>query len=326
MQKNSNYHFNKALKYYGFNKKEFAQKCKIPYDTVAGWKRGGHVPEYAFVLLKQLAFLENVTTLKPKPLTKVTLNTRLEKEIQVAFWGKAYDASYVLKEVKKANTKFVKPFFENLYYKDILKLLSIKQIEKLLPVLETQFKAEKILFWENVVKHFTADRLGDLAYIEHADFPRIENYYNLLLYKLKAFCDRTDTVKDMFDIYFLFKVLKPIEIKKLFLDLELKFLETTGYVYSVQSVVNALKIPRRWDIILTEDESMQVAMKKAIEDFQEDFASVLLDAQTSMLDFTYEKYLKDKVLAFDCDTAENYLSFYEKNAFVEQECRKYSLR
>ena len=174
--------------------------------------------------------------------------------------------------------------------------------------------------------NFTADRLGDLAYIKHADFPRIENYYNLLLYKLKAFCDRTDTVKDMFDIYFLFKVLNPIEIKKLFSDLELKFLETTGYVYSVQSVVNALKIPRRWDIILTEDERMQLAMKKAIEDFQEDFASVLLDAQTSMLDFTYEKYLKDKVLAFDCDTAENYLSFYEKNAFVEQECRKYSLK
>jgi len=174
--------------------------------------------------------------------------------------------------------------------------------------------------------NFTADRLGDFSYIKYVDFPRIENYYNLLLYKLKAFCDRTDTVKDIFDIYFLFKVLKPIEIKKLFLDLELKFLETTGYVYSVQSVVNALKIPRHWDIILTEDESMQLAMKKAIEDFQEDFVSVLLDAQTSMLDFSYEKYLKDKILAFDCDTAENYLSFYEKNAFVEHECRKYSLK
>jgi len=174
--------------------------------------------------------------------------------------------------------------------------------------------------------NFTADRLGDLAYIKHANFPRIENYYNLLLYKLKAFCDRTDTIKDIFDIYFLFKELEPIEIKKLFLDLELKFLETTGYVYSVQSLVNALKIPRRWDIILTEDNSMHVAMKKAIEDFQEHFTSVLLDPQTNILDFTYKKYLEEKVLLFDCDTIENYLSFYEKNAFVEQECQKYVLK
>jgi len=159
MQKSTHYHFDKALKYHGLNKKEFAKKCKIPYDTVAGWKRAGHVPEYAFVLLKQLAFLENTTIHKPKYLTKVTINPKLEKEIQVAFWGKAYNTSYILKEVKRANTKFVKPFFENLYYKDILKLLSIKQIEKLLPVLEVEFKAEKVLFWKNVVKHYTQGKM-----------------------------------------------------------------------------------------------------------------------------------------------------------------------
>ncbi len=160
MQKNSVYHFDKALKYYGLNKKDFAKKCKIPYDTVAGWKRGGHVPEYAFVLLKQLAFLENPVARSEnvKHLSKVAkkiMTTRLEREIQAAFWGKAYSPLYVLKEVKKANVKFVKPFFENLYHKDILKLLSMKQLEKLLPVLEKEFNAEKVLFWENIVKHYT---------------------------------------------------------------------------------------------------------------------------------------------------------------------------
>ena len=157
MQKNSVHHFDKALKYYGLNKKDFAQKCKIPYDTVAGWKRGGHVPEYAFVLLKQLAFLENPVTLNEKvqPLRKIAIDTRLAKEIQVAFWGKVYSPEYVLKEVKKANVKFVKPFFENLYHKDILKLLNMKQLEKLLPVLKREFNAEKVLFWEHVVKHYS---------------------------------------------------------------------------------------------------------------------------------------------------------------------------
>jgi hypothetical protein len=159
MQKNTHDHFDKALKHYGFTKKEFAQKCKIPYNTVAGWKRAGHVPEYAFVLLKQLAFLENARAVSTKPFTKTILTPKLEREIQVAFWGKVYDASYVLKEVKRANVKFVKPFFENLYYKDILKLLSIKQIEKLLPLLEVEFKAEKVLFWENVVKHYMQGKI-----------------------------------------------------------------------------------------------------------------------------------------------------------------------
>lgn len=278
------------------------------------------------MLLKQLAFLENPVTRREdiKPLKKVaksTIMTRLEKEIQVAFWGKAYTPRYILAEVKKANVKFVKPFFENLYHKDILKLLSIKQLEKLLPVLKKEFNAEKVLFWENVLGHYTQMNMPN----KDIDSPHKENYYNLLLYKLKAFCDRTDTIKDIFDIYFLFKELEPVQIKKLFLDLELKFLETTGYVYSVQSVVNALKIPRRWDIILAEDEPHQLAMKKAIEHFQYHFTSVLLDENTDALDFSYGTYLKEKTIEFDCENVENYLSFYEKNTFVEQECRWYLL-
>ena len=171
--------------------------------------------------------------------------------------------------------------------------------------------------------NFTADRFYDKEFIVHEDFPRIENHYNLLLYKLKALCDRTDTIKDLFDIYFLFKELEPLKIKILFSDLEMKFLETTGYVYNVPSVVNALKIPRRWDIILAGDEQMYHPMKEAVKNFQNDFSCLLLDASTEILDFSYAAYLKEKVAQFDCDSAENYLSFYEENAFVEQECRHY---
>ncbi len=82
-------------------------------------------------------------------------------------------------------------------------------------------------------------------------------------------------------------------------------------------------IPRKWDIILTCDENMQFAMKKAIENFQYKFTSSLLDADIEILDFSYGTYLNDKVLEFDCENAENYLSFYEGNAFVEKECRRY---
>ncbi len=147
--------FDKALNYHNITKKEFAQKSNIPYDTVTGWKRNGSVPDFAFVLLKKIAFTENPRrhqiTLKPTP---IKLTDKLTKEIQVAFWGKDYEVSYILKEVRKGNHKFVKPFFENVFYGDILKILPTKAIEKLLPSIQELFKKETALFWQNVVKMY----------------------------------------------------------------------------------------------------------------------------------------------------------------------------
>ena len=168
--------------------------------------------------------------------------------------------------------------------------------------------------------NFTADRFGDLAFVEHEDFPRIENPYNLLLYKLKALCDRTDTIKDLFDIYFLFKVLKPINLKQMLLDLEFKFLETTGYVYNTETLINTLNITRRWDIVLSVEDSLHYAMKEAVVAFQNDFATQLLLAPDE-LDFSYERYVKEKMEENRCDSVDNYLTFFEENLFLEKEIR-----
>ena len=168
--------------------------------------------------------------------------------------------------------------------------------------------------------NFTTDRFLDLTFISHEDFPRIENPYNLLLYKLKALCDRTDTIKDLFDIYFLFKILKPINLNQMLLDLEFKFLETTGYVYNAETIINALNITRRWDIVLTGDAKMHYAMKEAIIAFQNDFANTLLLAPKE-LDFSYETYVKKQMEKNSCSTVDEYLSFFEENAFIEEECR-----
>ena len=147
--------FDNALKYHNITKKEFSQKSNIPYNTVTGWKRNGSVPDFAFVLLKKIAFSENPRghqrRLKP---SSVKLTEALKKEIQVAFWGKDYEVNYILKEVRRGNLRFVKTFFENLFYGDILKILSIKAIEKLLPTIEKNFKKETALFWKNVVKMY----------------------------------------------------------------------------------------------------------------------------------------------------------------------------
>ena len=147
--------FDNALKHHNITKKAFAQKSNIPYDTVAGWKRNGSVPNFAFVLLKKIAFTENPRrhqmTLKPRP---IKLTDELTQKIHVAFWGKNYEVSYILKEVRKGNAAFVKPFFENIFYGDILKILPIKAIEKLLPTLDKLFKRQTALFWRNVVKMY----------------------------------------------------------------------------------------------------------------------------------------------------------------------------
>jgi len=147
--------FDNALKYHNITKKEFAQKSNIPYDTVAGWKRNGNVPDFAFVLLKKIAFTDNPRRhqLRLQP-TTVELTDKLKKEIQVAFWGKNYEVSYILKEVRKGNARFVKPFFENIFYGDILKILPVKAIEKILPVIKEIFKEETALFWKNVIKMY----------------------------------------------------------------------------------------------------------------------------------------------------------------------------
>ena len=52
--------FETLLKVKGISKKAFARYSGIPYDTVAGWKKSGYVPQYAIVLLHQMPFLKEV--------------------------------------------------------------------------------------------------------------------------------------------------------------------------------------------------------------------------------------------------------------------------
>ncbi|MBN1970645.1 MAG: hypothetical protein JW870_14865 [Candidatus Delongbacteria bacterium] len=45
----------------GISKRAFSDYAKIPYYTVAGWKKSGKVPAYALVLLKNMPFTKTVT-------------------------------------------------------------------------------------------------------------------------------------------------------------------------------------------------------------------------------------------------------------------------
>ena len=61
-------------------------------------------------------------------------------------------------------------------------------------------------------------------------------------------------------------------------------------------------------------------MKEAIVAFQNDFESTLLLAPKE-LDFSYETYLRTQMEKNNSSTVEEYLSFFEENFFIEEECR-----
>ncbi len=147
--------FDKALDYHHLSKKEFSKEGQIPYDTVAGWKKRGEVPPYAIVLLKKIAHQrkmlytphhQNIGTYTGRKV----IEPKLAKRIEVAFWGKALGYEEIIRRVRKAEPDFVKPFFENLYFKDVIAVLGQKQIAKLLPVLNTQFDSKTASFWKRV--------------------------------------------------------------------------------------------------------------------------------------------------------------------------------
>ena len=147
--------FDKALEYHHLTKKEFAKESGIPYDTVAGWKKRGEVPHYAVVLLKkivrerQMAYAvhnNRIGTL----VGRKTIDQKLAKRIEAAFWGKDIEYNEIIRRVRKGNPEFVKPFFENLYFKDVIAILGQKMIGKLLPVLDKQFDQHTTRFWNRV--------------------------------------------------------------------------------------------------------------------------------------------------------------------------------
>lgn len=53
--------FESILETKDISKRAFSNYAKIPYYTVVGWKKSGHVPAYALVLLKNMPFSKTVT-------------------------------------------------------------------------------------------------------------------------------------------------------------------------------------------------------------------------------------------------------------------------
>ena len=114
--------FNKILTTKKITKKAFSDYAKIPYYTVAGWKKSGTVPAYAMVIARDMVYRKILDEkakqqmkrgLKDASTMELNLLPKEKKRIEGAFWGTNYIAEEIVQEVLKGKSKFVKQFNEN---------------------------------------------------------------------------------------------------------------------------------------------------------------------------------------------------------------------
>lgn len=169
------------------------------------------------------------------------------------------------------------------------------------------------------ILNFTCNRVKDFAFVNE-DIFRTENLYNLLLYKLKALCDRPDTIKDLFDLYFILRDLQEVNISFLIEDINKKFKAAIGIEYSKENIVSALNHRLEWDIEIGEHVKHLHGLKLEIESFQEKLKSAF--ENNIILDFSYKTRIKEKAQEFGLDE-NDYIDIVEDNQFIVDEWNRY---
>ena len=118
----SNTIFEKLLTNNSLKKSDFADYAKIPYNTVAGWKKRNQVPTYAMVILKDMIFRkkleiqadQNFRRNHVAPRVQHILTSTEEKKLKSIFWGTNYTIEKITKELQQNNQVMIKRIQENL--------------------------------------------------------------------------------------------------------------------------------------------------------------------------------------------------------------------
>jgi len=118
----SNAVFEKLLACNNFKKSDFAEYSKIPYNTVAGWKKKNKVPPYAMVILKDMIYRnklemqaeQNLRRSYVVPRANYSLTPNEEKKLKSVFWGTNYTIDDIAKEMQNNNQTIIKRVEENL--------------------------------------------------------------------------------------------------------------------------------------------------------------------------------------------------------------------
>lgn len=166
--------------------------------------------------------------------------------------------------------------------------------------------------------NFTCTRIKDLTFLNQ-DIFKTENLYNLLLYKFKALCDRPDTIKDLFDIYFILRSSSTINIKTLLDDMNKKFYDAIDIKYTKEDIIKSLSYRLDWDIEIGDHVNHLHGLKLEINSFQEEL-KVSFEYDEN-LDFSYASKISKKAKEFEL-TNDEYINLIEDNQFVVDEWKK----
>jgi len=170
--------------------------------------------------------------------------------------------------------------------------------------------------------NFTCCRLGDLSFANKEVY-KTENLYNLLLYKLKALCDRPDTIKDLFDIYFILRDLDVVDIDLLIENINKKFSAAIGIHYSKKDIIDALNHRLNWNIEAGEDIKHLQEMKLEIDFFQKELRESFEKSNT--LDFNFQSKILKKAKEYGLEP-NDYIEIVEDNSFIVDEWKKYKTK
>ena len=172
---------------------------------------------------------------------------------------------------------------------------------------------------EEIVKveilNFTCARLKDFSYLK-SDIFRTENLYNLLLYKFKALCDRPDTIKDLFDIYFIMREMDKLLVSDIIIDINIKFKEAIGIEYQKKHIISSLEHNLKWDIEIGDHIEHLNDLKLEVEYFKQELKEAFISKD--FLDFSYKSRIGKKALELGV-SVEDYIEYIEENKFLENE-------
>ena len=118
--------FEETLSAKGITKKTFAHYAKIPYYTVAGWKKSAKVPAYAIVLLKSMPTPKTVTA-------KQLIDAGMPRAI---FWNNELSKAvpndiFIVSTLKRAYNDFVVQKFIEFFGEDTVLAALMKHRDKL---------------------------------------------------------------------------------------------------------------------------------------------------------------------------------------------------
>ncbi len=135
-----------------------------------------------------------------------------------------------------------------------------------------------------------------------------------------ALCDRPDTIKDLFDLYFIFRYLPPINVCELLSDLNTKFEDAIGLRYELKDLIQALEYDLKWNIEIA-DIAYPYDLKEEINTFQKLLHDSLKNE--NLLDFSYNKRIQNNAAKYNLDK-KSYLELidlFDENAFWVNEVR-----